>query len=76
MSRLWRSNDAEPAEDGAQVVVATIDKLNSGVMDAARYDWLKRATCIVIDEAHFAIGPSYTRLLEWQGMDRGKERVR
>ena len=42
---------------------------------AARYDWLKQATCIVIDEAHFATGPSYTRLLEWQGMDRGKERV-
>src|SRR5437763_938161 len=44
-------------------------------MENPRYDWLKASTCIIIDEAHFAIGPSYTRLLEWQGMDRGKERV-
>ncbi|MCK9250717.1 MAG: DEAD/DEAH box helicase family protein [Solirubrobacteraceae bacterium] len=74
ISRLWRSNDAEPAE-GAHVVVATIDKLTASVIDSDRYAWLAKASCIVIDEAHFAIAPAYTRLLEWQGMDRHKERA-
>ena len=76
ISRLWSSNEAEPASSGHQVVVATIDKLDSRVMRSSTYDWLKeQATCIVIDEAHRAYGPSYTHLLEWQGMDRRKERV-
>ncbi|WP_022926737.1 DEAD/DEAH box helicase [Patulibacter americanus] len=75
ISRLWRNNEAEPPAEGAHVVVATIDKLGSGVFEKQHYEWLSRATCIVIDEAHFAISPSYTQLLEWQGMDRRKERA-
>ncbi len=75
ISRLWSTNEAEPVSTGTQVVVATIAKLESGVMEKASYDWLSKATCIVIDEAHGAISPGYTRLLEWQGMDRNKERA-
>lgn len=76
ISRLWSSNEAEPAAGGHQVVVATIDKLDSRVMDSAAYKWLQEeTTCVVIDEAHRASGPSYTRVLDWQGMGRRKERV-
>jgi superfamily II DNA or RNA helicase len=77
ISRLWAGNGAESIPHGAQVVVATPAKLNtSGVMDSATYDWLKmKATCIVIDEAHGAVTPAYTSILEWQGMDRAKERA-
>jgi superfamily II DNA or RNA helicase len=76
VSRLWSSNEIEAAPGSPQVVVATIDKLDTSVMRSSIYDWLeKRATCLVIDEAHFALGPSYTRLLEWQGMDHRTERI-
>ena len=76
VSRLWATNEAEVVTQGAQVVIATIQKLASGIMESRAYDWLeRRATCIVVDEAHFAITPHYTRLLAWQGMDRRKERA-
>jgi superfamily II DNA or RNA helicase len=77
ISRLWSGNEAEAVPHGTQVVVATIAKLNTDrVMRGRAYDWLKmNASCIVVDEAHFGITPAYTGLLEWQGMDRGKERA-
>lgn len=75
ISRLWSTNEADPVPTGTQVVVCTIAKLASGVMESAAYKWLAEATCIVIDEAHLAHGPSYTSLLAWQGMDRNKARV-
>ncbi|HMJ34967.1 MAG TPA: DEAD/DEAH box helicase family protein [Baekduia sp.] len=75
LSRLWAANEAEPVAEGAQIVIATVDKLTSGVVRSERYAWLRQACCIVIDEAHFAISPSYTTVLEWQGMARGKGRV-
>ncbi len=48
--------------------MATDAKLDAGVFKKSSYDWLKRASCIVVDEAHTSVGPSYTRLLEWQGL--------
>jgi superfamily II DNA or RNA helicase len=75
ISRLWSSNDAEQVEQGDQVVVATIAKLNSGVFSDKGYDWLAKASCVVIDEAHGAITPQYTGLLDWQGMARGRDRA-
>jgi len=39
-------------------------------MDNADYDWLRSAGCLVVDEAHTSITPSYTRLLRWTGIDR------
>jgi superfamily II DNA or RNA helicase len=76
-SRLWAGNGADEVPHGTQVVVATVAKLNTGgVMDGRTYDWLKmKATCVVVDEAHFGITPEYTRVLEWQGLDRTNERV-
>lgn len=75
ISRLWESYEADEAEAGHQVVVATIAKLDAGVYEKSDYDWLSKAVCLVVDEAHSSIGPAYTRLLEWQGMARGKERA-
>lgn len=67
LCRLWGSNELESMPDAAQVVVATIQKLQ-GCVDAPEYEWLSHAACIVIDEAHHATEPSYTRVLEWQGV--------
>ena len=75
VSRLWGPNSAEQVDYGEQVVVATIAKLDSGVMTRSSYDWLSKATCVVVDEAHTSITTAYTELLTWQGMARGKERA-
>lgn len=71
ISRLWDTNEAEPVQRGAHVVVATIDKLQ-GCVDDREYKWLAKPACVVIDEAHHAITPSYTKLLDWIGAGRGK----
>jgi superfamily II DNA or RNA helicase len=75
VSRLRASFEAEQAERGEQVVVATVAKLDAGVFEKKSYGWLSRASCIVVDEAHTSVGPSYTRLLEWQGMPRNDDRA-
>lgn len=72
INRLWATNEADAYSDGAQVVVATIDKLRGCVEDDS-YDWLRAADCIIIDEAHRATTPEYTKVLEWQGLGRGKD---
>ena len=64
------------AEHGHQVVVATDAKLDAGVFQKSTYDWLKKASCIVVDEAHTSVGPSYTRMLEWQGLGARRRRKR
>jgi superfamily II DNA or RNA helicase len=68
ISRLWGSNRAAPVI-GDHVVVATIQKLD-GCFHNANYDWLRKPGCAVIDEAHTAIAPTYTQLLEWLGFSR------
>lgn len=73
ISRLWSGNEAEPVE-GHQIVVASIGKL-LGCMEKESYDWLAKAACIVIDEAHGAIAPQFTKFLAWQNMDRSRERA-
>ena len=75
ISRLWGQFEAQEAEQGEQVVVATIQKLAAGVFSKDSYGWLKQSQCIVVDEAHTSIGTSYTQLLEWQGMARNKDRA-
>ncbi len=75
VSRLWDQNDVDHVESGHQVVVATISKLNSGVIDSKQYKWLTKTACLVIDEAHMATTPQYTGLLEWQGLTRSGDRV-
>lgn len=65
ISRLWSNNNVESIEDGVQVAVATIQKLNGCIGNSA-YTWLRDATIVIIDEAHGAIAKTYTQLLKWQ----------
>lgn len=69
IGRLWGANEVGEAETGHQIVVATPDKLRARTSDAS-YQWLQTASCVVVDEAHTAITPEYTRLLEWQGISQ------
>jgi len=72
VSRLWSSNQVEPAaQDAPQVVVSTLAKMYNVVKDA-RYQWLQAPSCLIIDEAHEATGPSYTELLDWAGFRKGR----
>jgi len=63
ISRLWSTNEAERI-DGGQVIVATIQKLVN-VVASSDYDWLAETAFVVIDEAHGATEPSYTRVINW-----------
>ena len=75
IGRLWGSNEVPEAVGGSQVVVATADKLRYRV-DSAGYKWLSEATCVVIDEAHTATTPEYTRILQWLDITaRGRSRT-
>lgn len=76
ISRLWGGHSAQPREDdGDQVVVSTIAKLVDRCIDDSAFEWVSTAACIVLDEAHTSITPTYTRLLRWLGMEAGKERA-
>ena len=70
ISRLWGANRATPLA-GPLAVVATIQKLENCFAND-RYDWLRHLGCLVVDEAHAAVTPSYTRLLEWAGFGRNR----
>lgn len=74
ISRLWAANGAVPAEEGTfQVVVATVDKLGVCAGDPV-YEWLTECTAVVIDEAHTSTAPKYTKVLDWLGLGRQKQR--
>ncbi|HXR75394.1 MAG TPA: DEAD/DEAH box helicase family protein [Bryobacteraceae bacterium] len=64
--RLWggNPNPAAPDEDVPSVIVASIQTLMSRISGTLP-DWVRDASLVVIDEAHHAIAPSYTRLLSW-----------
>ena len=74
VNRLWGSNEVSAVGSGLQVVVATIQKLRER-RERSDYKWLWQADCLVIDEAHRAITPEYTALLETFGMGRGKRGI-
>jgi superfamily II DNA or RNA helicase len=64
--RLWggNPNPVAPDEDIPSVIVASIQTLMSRISGTLP-DWIRDASLVVIDEAHHAIAPSYTRLLTW-----------
>lgn len=68
ISRLWSGNEAVLADSGTQVVVATTQKLTQGCIEKADYAWLKRVSCVVVDEAHLSTEGSYTAVLDWLGL--------
>jgi superfamily II DNA or RNA helicase len=66
LSRLWGGNSAEPEETKLHLVVASIQMLAS-IFDTRRdvYQWLANTDLVIIDEAHGATSPSYTKVLSW-----------
>jgi superfamily II DNA or RNA helicase len=64
--RLWGGNPNPVAsdEDVPTVIVASIQTLASRILGTLP-DWIRDCNLVVIDEAHHAIAPSYTRLLTW-----------
>lgn len=69
INRLWSTREANEYVDGPHVVVATRQKLEV-VRGKPEYEWLSEAAMVVVDEAHESITASYTRTLEWLGLDR------
>ncbi|MEW2433768.1 DEAD/DEAH box helicase [Streptomyces caniferus] len=64
ISRLWSSNEATPVDGRPHLVVATDAKLDS-CLEKEDYAWLRKTSeLIIIDEAHTAMSPRYTRLLD------------
>ncbi|MFE0493124.1 DEAD/DEAH box helicase family protein [Streptomyces albidoflavus] len=64
ISRLWSSNEATPVDGRPHLVVATDAKLDA-CLEAEEYAWLREtASLVIIDEAHTAMSPRYTQLLE------------
>jgi superfamily II DNA or RNA helicase len=69
ISRMWGGMAAEPAPTGQQVVVAVDDTLSLHLAED-QYAWLREAYAVVIDEAHFAVPKTYTRILDSLGIDQ------
>ncbi|WP_245541614.1 DEAD/DEAH box helicase [Smaragdicoccus niigatensis] len=66
LSRFWANYDVEEETSGVQVVVANWQKVVRAV-DSTEYAWLSESPLVIIDEAHGAYSPSYTKILEWLG---------
>jgi hypothetical protein len=64
--RLWGGNPNPVASDNdvPTVIVASIQTSVSRILGTLP-NWIRDAGLVVIDEAHHAIAPSYTRLLAW-----------
>ena len=76
ISRLWEGNEAEESsDDGVQVVVATDAKMGY-VIEKPEYEWLSRASCVVVDEAHGSTETGYTQIFHWLGLGREQEKDR
>ncbi|MDX3585632.1 DEAD/DEAH box helicase [Streptomyces europaeiscabiei] len=67
IDRLWDSNSATPVTDRPHLVVATDAKLRV-CLDTDQYAWLRNAALVLVDEAHVAMAPQYTRILEQLGL--------
>lgn len=69
ISRLWgaTNNRVVSVEGMLHLVVSTFQTLVRRV-DVSGYDWLKDASCVIIDEAHGSTTPSYTQILNALGL--------
>lgn len=68
IGRLWENNIVHEPDTDFSVVVATDAKLNV-IRDDPDYEWLSKASMVIIDEGHRAgDSPMYTRILEWLGI--------
>lgn len=71
ISRLWSSNEAGPVADRPHLVVATDAKLRTS-LGTESYAWLRSASLVIIDEAHVAISPQYTDILNHLGLPHSR----
>lgn len=71
VNRFWGGNDAAPVTDNTQLVVTTDAKLDSNLVKD-EYAWLHKASVVIVDEAHRAISPRYTAILEQLGLTRSR----
>ncbi|RNE48432.1 DEAD/DEAH box helicase [Corynebacterium alimapuense] len=71
ISRHWKNYSATEETSGVQVIVATWQKMLH-TLDKEEYGWLQEAPLLVIDEAHTALSPSYTKILKWAGLTHTK----
>lgn len=67
LSRLWSNYETQEELGGVQVVVATWQKVAKTAIGNPDFAWLAESPLVVVDEAHGALSPSYTRILEWAG---------
>ncbi|MDI9952873.1 DEAD/DEAH box helicase [Rhodococcus sp. IEGM 1305] len=67
IDRLWTDNSATPVSGRPHLVVATDAKLRS-CLDTDDYAWLRKASLVIVDEAHVAISKQYTQILDSMGL--------
>ncbi|NHF63840.1 sacsin N-terminal ATP-binding-like domain-containing protein [Microcella pacifica] len=71
ITRYWGNYEADESLQELQVVVATDAKLASMIDRGSRaHGWLQNSKLVVIDEAHTAGSPTYTKILSWLGITR------
>ncbi|RKT11418.1 superfamily II DNA or RNA helicase [Streptomyces sp. 1114.5] len=70
ITRMWGGLPAAvPVADGPQVVVA-IDDTAVTRLPQENYAWLRDCSLVVVDEAHFAVPRTYTRIFDALGIDQ------
>jgi superfamily II DNA or RNA helicase len=76
VNRMWgRTNDrVRPPQSGSTLVVSTFHTL-LGRLERRSFEWALTPDVVVIDEAHGATAPSYTRILRRLGLDQRETRV-
>ncbi|QDQ96349.1 DEAD/DEAH box helicase [Tomitella fengzijianii] len=67
IDRFWSGNSATAVADRPHLVVAT-DAMLAAHLDSPGYAWLRTPALVLIDEAHSAISPKYTKLLTKLGL--------
>lgn len=71
LTRYWGDYEADESLQELQVVVATDAKLASMIDRGSHaHRWLQDAKLVVVDEAHTAGSPTYTKILTWLGIVR------
>ena len=71
LDRLWTGNSSTPVTGRPHLVVATDAKLAKHLA-TDEYEWLRNASLVIVDEAHVATSPEYTRILDQLGLTRSK----
>lgn len=66
LTRHYGNYNALEETDAVQVVFGTFQKTQKSTENDS-YEWLSKTPLMIIDEAHSALAPSYTKILAWSG---------